>query len=171
MPVRLPRCDGRIRNILRSDAPDPPIVIDPPLRDAGIGANVAADEVLFKARPRIKALFAYIERETVDIVLCQAPADIVADRYRTSRLISELRGRDIALWSTTLGEPVTLRNVSHVEGEDDGARDGNRTTQTERPRSKIGGIRPAGFGYKLSCAVDGGGQRISSSMAWLPMMR
>jgi DNA invertase Pin-like site-specific DNA recombinase len=121
-------------------------------------SDIVADEVLFKARPGIKVLFAYIELEPVDIVLCAAPADIVADRYRTSKFISELRGRGVELWSTTLEEPVTLRNLPHVEREDDGVHYNGQPNPTNPDPGKI---RPAGFGYKLSCALDASGKRIA----------
>ncbi|UIK04814.1 recombinase family protein [Neorhizobium galegae] len=118
-------------------------------------SDIEADEVLFKARPGIGFLCAHLEREPVDIVLCDAPSNVSCDRTHVARFLAELRQRKVDLWSTALGEHVTLRNLPYSERDSD---QGHIATVPTVQRGR--GIRHAGFGYKLSSAMDAAGRRI-----------
>ena len=62
-------------------------------------------EVVFMAQPGVRKLFAHIERETVDIVLCHT-LDRLCSRFDVaSRLLSELARKGIELWVV---DPVRL---------------------------------------------------------------
>lgn len=69
-------------------------------------------EVVFMAQPGVRKLFAHIERETVDIVLCHT-LDRLCSRFDiASRLLSELARKGIELWAADPGERITARNLS-----------------------------------------------------------
>lgn len=69
-------------------------------------------EVVFMAQPGVGKLFAHIERETVDIVLCHT-LDRLCSRFDiASRLLSELARKRIELWAADPGERITARNLS-----------------------------------------------------------
>ncbi|RWX40385.1 recombinase family protein [Rhizobium leguminosarum] len=116
--------------------------------------EVENKDALFKARPGIRSLCAYIERETIDIVLCDAPHNVSDNRFHAARFLEELGSGGIELWSAAMAERVTLRNLPYVDSGDQGK-------HATAPSSKNDhGIRRAGFGYKLSSAVDAAGRRI-----------
>lgn len=112
------------------------------------------NETLFKARPGIKSLCAYIERERIDIVLCDAPLNVSDNRTHVARFLTELDSRRIELWSAAMAGRVTLHNLPYDDR-------GDRGKDAIVPSLQNGqGIRQAGFGYKLSSAVDAEGRRI-----------
>lgn len=117
-------------------------------------ADVGNNEALFKARPGIKSLCAYIERERIDIVLCDAPLHVSDNRTHVTRFLKELDLRGIELWSVAMAGRVTQHNLLPADSSD-------KCNDGIVPSSKNGrGVRPAGFGYKLSSAVDAEGRRI-----------
>ncbi|PDS76381.1 recombinase family protein [Rhizobium sp. L43] len=120
----------------------------------GFFTDVENNETLFKARPGIKSLCTDIEREQIDIVLCDAPLNVSANHIHVARFLEELGSGGIELWSAAMAERVTLRNLPYVDSGDHGK-------HANAPSSKNDhGIRPAGFGYKLSSAIDVTGRRI-----------
>ncbi|NEJ31718.1 recombinase family protein [Rhizobium leguminosarum] len=121
----------------------------------GFFTDVENNEALFKARPGMKSLCTGIEREQIDIVLCDAPLNVSDNRTHVARFITELGSRRIELWSTAMAEQVTLRNLPYVDHCID---EGQITTAPSLKSDQ--GIRPAGFGYKLSSAVDAAGRRV-----------
>lgn len=117
--------------------------------------DIENNDALFKARPGIKSLCAYLDRERIDIVLCDWPLNVSDNRLHAARFLMELRAGGIELWSTAMAEHVTLRNLPYVE------RDSDQDQIVPAPSPATGrGIRPAGFGYRLSSAVDAAGRRI-----------
>ncbi|MGW9946505.1 DNA invertase Pin-like site-specific DNA recombinase [Rhizobium leguminosarum] len=116
--------------------------------------DVENNEALFKARPGIQSLCAFLEREPIDIVLCDAPLNVSDNRTHVARFLSELGSRGIELWSAATAERVTLRNLPYADSGDQGK------DTTAPSLEKDQGIRRAGFGYKLSSAVDAAGRRI-----------
>lgn len=117
-------------------------------------ADVGNNEALFKARPGINSLCVYIERERIDIVLCDAPLHVSDNRTHVARFLKELDLRGIELWSVAMAGRMTQHNLFPTDS-------GDKCNDGIVPSSKnVRGIRPAGFGYKPSSAVDAEGRRI-----------
>ncbi len=122
---------------------------------AGCFTDAENNDALFKARPGIRSLCAYMDRETIDIVLCDTPANLSNNRTHVTRFLNELGRREIELWSTAMTERVTPHNLPHIDLGIDQA----KATSTHFPESDQG-VRPAGYGYKLSSGIDAAGRRI-----------
>jgi hypothetical protein len=120
----------------------------------GCFTDVENNEALFKARPGIKSLCTCIDREPIDIVLCDAPLNVSDNLTHLARFLEELRSSGVELWSTAKGERVTLHNLPYADNGDQGKKATAPFLESSR------GIRQAGFGYKLSSAVDAEGRRI-----------
>ncbi|TBE99660.1 recombinase family protein [Rhizobium ruizarguesonis] len=117
-------------------------------------SDVENNEALFKARPGMKSLCAYLECEQIDIVLCDAPLNVSDNRTHVARFLKELGSMGIELWSAAMAGRVTLRNLPYAASGDQGK------DATSPSLESCQGIRPAGFGYKLSSAIDVTGRRI-----------
>lgn len=117
--------------------------------------DIENNDALFKARPGIKSLCAYMGRAPIDAVLCDAPHNVSDNLFHAARFLMELGSSGVELWSTAMAERVTLRNLPYAECEGD--RD---QINAAPPRPKAQGIRQAGFGYKQSSAVDAASRRI-----------
>jgi hypothetical protein len=120
----------------------------------GCFTDVENNEALFKARPGIKSLCSYIDREPIDIMLCDAPLNVSDNLTHVARFLEELGSSGVELWSTAMAERVTLHNLPYADS-------GDQRKEAIAPFLESSrGIRQAGFGYKLSSAVDAQGRRI-----------
>lgn len=124
--------------------------------DADIG------EVVFMAQPGVRKLFAHIEREKVDIVLCHT-LDRLCSRFDiASRLLSELARKGIELWVADSGERITARNLSDYYTTDRSNMfvPGGRIAQVPDDLREEKHFAPLPFGYRYSGACNADGQRI-----------
>ncbi|MDH2092707.1 recombinase family protein [Rhizobium pusense] len=122
----------------------------------GCFTDAENNDALFKARPGIRSLCAYMDREPVDIVLCDSPLTVSDNRTHVARFLNELGRRKIELWSAAMTERVTPYNLPRTDNGTDQA----QATRVHFPENDYG-IRPAGYGYKLSSATDAAGRRIA----------
>ncbi|MFK3692495.1 recombinase family protein [Agrobacterium tumefaciens] len=124
--------------------------------DADIG------EVVFMAQPAVRKLFAHIERETVDIVLCHT-LDRLCSRFDiASRLLSELAHKGIELGVADPGERITARNLSdyYMTDRSNMFVPGGRIAQVPDDLREEKHFAPLPFGYRYSGACNADGQRI-----------
>lgn len=117
----------------------------------GCFTDAENNDALFKARPGIRSLCAYMDREPVDIVLCDAPLNVSDNRTHVTRFLNELGRREIELWSTAMTERVTPHNLPRI--------DQAKATSTHCPENDQR-VRPTGYGYKLASGIDAAGRRI-----------
>ncbi len=119
-------------------------------------------EVVFMAQPGVRKLFAHIERETVDIVLCHT-LDRLCSRFDiANRLLSELTGKGIELWVADPGERITARNLSdyYMTDRSNMFVPGGRMAQVPDDLREEKHFAPLPFGYRYSGACNVDGQRI-----------
>ena len=119
-------------------------------------------EVVFMAQPGVRKLFAHIEREKVDIVLCDT-LDRLCSRFDiASRLLSELARKGIELWVADPGERITARNLSdyYMSDRSNMFVPGGRTAEVPDDLREEKHFAPLPFGYRYSGACNADGQRI-----------
>ncbi|WP_027489053.1 recombinase family protein [Allorhizobium undicola] len=119
-------------------------------------------EVVFMAQPGVRKLFAHIERETVDIVLCHT-LDRLCSRFDiASRLLSELAHKGIELWIADPGERITARNLSdyYMTVRSNMFVPGGRIAQVPDDLREEKHFAPLPFGYRYAGACNADGQRI-----------
>lgn len=119
-------------------------------------------EVVFMAQPGVRKLFAHIERESVDIVLCHT-LDRLCSRFDiASRLLSELARKGIELWVVDPGERITARNLSdyYIDDRSKMFAMGSHIAQVPDDLREEKHFAPLPFGYRYAGACNADGQRI-----------
>ncbi|WP_367729361.1 recombinase family protein [Agrobacterium radiobacter] len=119
-------------------------------------------EVVFMAQPGVGKLFAHIERETVDIVLCHT-LDRLCSRFDiASRLLSELAHKGIELWVADPGERITARNLSdyYIDDRSKMFAMGSHIAHVPDDLREEKHFAPLPFGYRYAGACNADGQRI-----------
>ncbi|EGP58053.1 putative DNA recombinase [Agrobacterium tumefaciens F2] len=119
-------------------------------------------EVVFMAQPGVRKLFAHIEREKVDIVLCHT-LDRLCSRFDiASRLLSALARKGIELWVADPGERITARNLSdyYIDDRSKMFAVGSHVAQVPDDLREEKHFAPLPFGYRYSGACNADGQRI-----------
>ncbi len=119
-------------------------------------------EVVFMAQPGVRKLFAHIERETVDIVLCHT-LDRLCSRFDiASRLLSELAHKGIELWAADPGERITARNLCnhYIDDRSKMFAMGSHIAHVPDDLREDEHLVPLPFGYRYAGACNADGQRI-----------
>lgn len=119
-------------------------------------------EVVFMAQPGVRKLFAHIERETVDIVLCHT-LDRLCSRFDVaSRLLSELARKGIELWVVDPGERITARNLCdyYIDDRSKMFAIGSHVAHVPDDLREEKHFAPLPFGYRYAGACNADGQRI-----------
>lgn len=114
------------------------------------------------AQPGVRKLFAYIEREKVDIVLCHT-LDRLCSRFDVaSRLLSELARKGIELWAADPGERITARNLSeyYIDDRSKMFAMGSHVAHVPDDLREEKHFAPLPFGYRYAGACNADGQRI-----------
>ncbi|MGO4565907.1 recombinase family protein [Rhizobium sp. 2YAF20] len=117
----------------------------------------------FASRPGIQQLLEHVKREQIDVVLCVTVDRLSRDIEHSSKILKELRYRDIELWTVHAGTPVTdmelsIRAVlSHelVEQIRYRTREGMKTAVSKGKASTC-----LAYGYVLSQTRDANGDRV-----------
>jgi DNA invertase Pin-like site-specific DNA recombinase len=129
-------------------------------------ANIYADadigEVVFMTQPGVRKLFAHIEREKVDVLLCHT-LDRLCSRFDVaSRLLRELSDTGIELWAADPGIRVTARNLSdqYLDDRSNMLAMGGHIAAVPDDLREAEHLLPPPFGYRYACARNAGGQRI-----------
>ena len=128
-----------------------------------IYTDAAMSGTSFKSRPGIQALLNRIKSERIDVVLCVTVDRLSRDVEHSTKLLKDLRYRDVELWTVQAGTPVTdmelgLRAVlSHemIEQIRYRTREGMKTAVRKGSASTC-----LSYGYKLGLRYDGKGDRI-----------
>ncbi|MGO4565906.1 recombinase family protein [Rhizobium sp. 2YAF20] len=119
--------------------------------------------VVFKSRPGIQSLFAHLEREKIDAVLCDT-LPILSRRFRVLvKVLGELRLNGVELWVADPGAQIVTRNLlDQLPDCNDADHSGNPAVESlQTDAVTTTGIVSPAFGYKLSHAHNAQGQRIS----------
>lgn len=114
------------------------------------------------AQPGVRKLFAHIERETVDIVLCHT-LDRLCSRFDiASRLLSALARKSIELWVADPGERITARNLSdyYIDDRSKMFAIGSHVAQVPDDLREEKHFAPLPFGYRYAGACNADGQHI-----------
>jgi DNA invertase Pin-like site-specific DNA recombinase len=130
---------------------------------AEIYSDAAVSGTSFTYRPGIQQLLAHVRREKIDVVLCVTVDRLSRDVEHSSKILKELRYRDVELWTVQAGQQVTdmelsLRAVlSHelVEQIRYRTREGMKTAVRKGKASTC-----LSYGYMLSKRRDANGDRV-----------
>ncbi|QFY61158.1 recombinase family protein [Rhizobium grahamii] len=119
-------------------------------------------EVVFMAQPGVRKLFAHIEREAIDIVLCHT-LDRLCSRFDiASRLLSELARKGIELWVADPGERITARNLSdhYIDDGSNMFAKGSHIAHVPDDLREDEHLVPLAFGYRYKGAFNADRQYI-----------
>jgi DNA invertase Pin-like site-specific DNA recombinase len=126
-------------------------------------SDLAVSGTSFTSRPGIQQLLAHVKREKIDVVLCVTVDRLSRDVEHSSKILKDLRFRDVELWTVHAGQATTdmelsLRAVlSHelVEQIRYRTREGMKTSVRKGKATTC-----LAYGYKLSGVRDANGDRI-----------
>jgi len=119
-------------------------------------------EVVFMSQPGIRKLYAHIEREEIDVILCHTLDRLCSRSDVASRLLSELAGKRIELWAADPGERITTRNLSdHYIGDRSNMfAMGSHIAPVPDDLREDEHLVPLPFGYRNAGACNADGRRI-----------
>ena len=128
-----------------------------------IYSDAAVSGTSFNSRPGIQRLLRHVTQERIDVVLCVTVDRLSRDVEHSSKILKELRYRDVELWTVHAGTPTTdmelsLRAVlSHelVEQIRYRTREGMKTAVRKGKASTC-----LAYGYTLSQRRDDNGDRV-----------